>query len=36
MGYLAYGLVIVFFTLIGYEIGKLVFGSIKDKKNGKG
>lgn len=35
MAYLAYGLVIAFFALIGYEIGKLIIGSIKDRANGK-
>ena len=36
MGLVAYLMVLVFVTFIGYEIEKLVMGSYKDKKNGKG
>jgi hypothetical protein len=35
MEHLAYGFLTAFFVVIGYEIGKLVIGSIKDKLNGE-
>lgn len=35
MGYLVYGLTITYFIWVGYETGKLVIGSVKDKLNGK-
>ena len=35
MGFVAYVMILVFAGFIGYEIGKLVIGSYKDKQNGK-
>jgi len=34
MEFLVYGLTITYFTWVGYEVAKLIVGSIKDKKNG--
>ena len=34
MGYLVYGLTITYFIWVGYELAKLIVGSIRDKKNG--